>query len=317
MRRVYKVKETLDDVLTLQVKSIDLPRNGVIDSIALLAKITLSNSGSSDATVKMEDVLKAINEIRVVSNGNVVHYALRGTDIAYLNIYDTHGKALSLDDTVTVPANETKDVRFLIMLDAGQIHALIKDQLQIRVDWNTNVAENVSVNDASIKVTLDKEVYESAEEYVMTYSAGEYGEVFIEEPKVYAIEKSFNALGELTEVFELPVGSVLKRALLVFYDDTGARADIVDKYALVRTRPARIQLYKIDYETSRELDKVQYKLPSVPTGMTMFDYDKEVVFGGLDLREEASGTFKIALKTTNSGKLRYISHEVVPQAIRV
>ncbi|AHL23868.1 hypothetical protein [Thermococcus nautili] len=314
---MYKVKETLDDVLTLQVKSIDLPRNGVIDSIALLAKITLSNSGSSDATVKMEDVLKAINEIRVVSNGNVVHYALRGTDIAYLNIYDTHGKALSLDDTVTVPANETKDVRFLIMLDAGQIHALIKDQLQIRVDWNTNVAENVSVNDASIKVTLDKEVYESAEEYVMTYSAGEYGEVFIEEPKVYAIEKSFNALGELTEVFELPVGSVLKRALLVFYDDTGARADIVDKYALVRTRPARIQLYKIDYETSRELDKVQYKLPSVPTGMTMFDYDKEVVFGGLDLREEASGTFKIALKTTNSGKLRYISHEVVPQAIRV
>ena len=312
---MYKVKETLDDVLTLQVKSIDLPRNGVIDSIALLAKITLSNSGTSDATVSMEDVLKAINEIRVVSNGNVVHYALRGTDIAYLNIYDTHGKALSLDDTVTVPASGTKDVSFLIVLDAGQIHALIKDQLQIRVDWNTSITSDVSVSDASIKVTLDKEVYESAEEYVMAYSAGEYGEVFIEEPKVYAIEKSFNALGELTEVFELPVGSVLKRALLVFYDDTGARADIVDKYALVRTRPARIQLYKIDYETSRELDKVQYKLPSVPTGMTMFDYDKEVVFGGLDLREEASGTFKIALKTTNSGKLRYISHESVPQVI--
>ena len=314
---MYKVKETLDDVLTLQVKSIDLPRNGVIDSIALLARITLSNSGTSDATVSMEDVLKAINEIRVVSNGNVVHYALRGTDIAYLNIYDTHGKALSLDDTVTVPAGGSKEVKFLIVLDAGQIHALLKDQLQIRVDWNTSITSDVSVSDASIKVTLDKEVYESAEEYIMTYSAGEYGEVFIEEPKVYAIEKSFNALGELTEVFELPVGSVLKRALLVFYDDSGARADIVDKYALVRTRPARIQLFKIDYETSRELDKVQYKLPGVPTGMTMFDYDLEVVSGGLDLREEASGTFKIALKTTASGKLRYISHEVVPQAIRV
>jgi len=314
---MYKVKETLDDVLTLQVKSIDLPRNGVIDSIALLAKITLSNSGSSNATVKLEDVLKAINEIRVVSNGNVVHYALRGTDIAYLNIYDTHGKALSLDDTVTVPASGTQSVSFLIMLNAGQIHALIKDQLQIRVDWKTDLGNSISVSDASIKVTLDKEVYESAEEYVMAYSAGEYGEVFIEEPKVYAIEKSFNQLGELTEVFELPVGSVLKRALLVFYDDTGARADIVDKYALVRTRPARIQLYKIDYETSRELDKIQYKLPAVPAGMTMFDYDQEVVFGGLDLREEASGTFKIALKTTASGKLRYISHEIVPQAIRV
>jgi len=310
---VYKVKETLDDVLTLQVKSIDLPRNGVIDSIALLAKITLSNSGTSDATVSMEDVLKAINEIRVVSNGNVVHYALRGTDIAYLNIYDTHGKALSLDDTVTVPAGGSKEVKFLIVLDAGQIHALIKDQLQIRVDWNTNITSDVSVSDASIKVTLDKEVYESAEDYAMTYAGAEYGEIFIEEPKVYAIEKNFNALGELTEVFELPVGSVLKRALLVFYNDAGERADIVDKYALVRTRPARIQLYKIDYETSRELDKVQYKLPSVPTGMTMFDYDREVVFGGLDLREEASGTFKIALKTNAAGKIRYISHEVVPQ----
>ncbi|WP_297552400.1 hypothetical protein [Thermococcus sp.] len=310
---MYKVKETLDDVLTLQVKSIDLPRNGVIDSIALLAKITLSNSGTSDATVSMEDVLKAINEIRVVSNGNVVHYALRGTDIAYLNIYDTHGKALSLDDTVTVPAGGSKEVKFLIVLDAGQIHALIKDQLQIRVDWNTNITSDVSVSDASIKVTLDKEVYESAEDYAMTYAGAEYGEIFIEEPKVYAIEKNFNALGELTEVFELPVGSVLKRALLVFYNDAGERADIVDKYALVRTRPARIQLYKIDYETSRELDKVQYKLPSVPTGMTMFDYDREVVFGGLDLREEASGTFKIALKTNAAGKIRYISHEVVPQ----
>jgi len=312
---VYKVKETLDDVLTLQVKSIDLPRNGVIDSIALLAKITLSNGGSSDATVTMEDVLKAINEIRVVSNGNVVHYALRGTDIAYLNIYDTHGKALDLASTVTVPANGTQSVSFLIMLDAGQIHALIKDQLQIRVDWQTDLGNSVTVSDASIKVTLDKEVYESAEDYAITYAGAEYGEIFIEEPKVYAIEKAFNALGELTEVFELPVGSVLKRALLVFYDDTGTRADIVDKYALVRTRPARIQLYKIDYETSRELDKVQYKLPAVPTGMTMFDYDQEVVFGGLDLREEASGTFKIALKTTASGKLRYISHEIVPQVI--
>ncbi|WP_148882758.1 hypothetical protein [Thermococcus aciditolerans] len=312
---MYKVKETLDDVLTLQVKSIDLPRNGVIDSMALLAKITLSNGGAADATLTMEDVLKAINEIRVVSNGNVVHYALRGTDIAYLNVYDTHGKALDLASTVTVPTGGSQSVSFLIMLDAGQIHALIKDQLQIRVDWQTDLGNSVTVSDASIKVTLDKEVYESAEEYVMTYAGGEYGEVFIEEPKVYAIEKAFNALGELTEVFELPVGSVLKRALLVFYDDTGARADIVNKYALVRTRPARIQLYRIDYETSRELDKIQYKLPSVPAGMTMFDYDQEVVFGGLDLREEASGTFKIALKTSNSGKVRYISHEVVPQAI--
>lgn len=314
---MYKVKETLDDVLTLQVKSIDLPRNGVIDSIALLAKITLSNSGSSDATVSMEDVLKAINEIRVVSHGNVVHYALRGTDIAYLNIYDTHGKALSLDTQVTIASGKTQDVVFLIMLDAGQIHALIKDQLQIRVDWQTDLGNSITVSDASIKVTLDKEVYESAEEYIMAYSAGEYGEVFIEEPKVYAIEKSFNQLGELTEIFELPVGDVLKRALLVFYDTNGNRADIVDKYALVRTRPAKIQLYLIDYPTSRELDKVQYKLPAVPVGMTMFDYDKEVVFGGLDLREEASGTFKLALKTTAAGKMRYISHEIVPQTIRV
>ncbi|WP_297074164.1 hypothetical protein [Thermococcus sp.] len=313
---MYKVKETLDDVLTMQVKSVDIPRNGVIDSIALLANLTLSNSDTANAaTVSMEDVLKAINEIRVVSNGNVVHYALRGSDIAYLNVYDTHGKALNLDDTVSVPAGGTTNVQFLIMLDAGKIHALIKDQLQLKVEWNTNVADKVTLSDASIKITLDKEVYESGEEYVMAYAGPEYGEIFIEEPKVYAIEKSFNALGELTEIFELPVGSVLKRALLVFYDENGNRADIVDKYALVRTRPARIELYKIDYATSRELDKIQYKLSSVPTGMTMFDYDQEVIPGGLDLREEASGTFKIALKTSAAGKIRYISHEMNPQVI--
>lgn len=312
---MYKVKETLDDVLNLTVKSVDIPRNGVIDSIALLTKLTLSNGGTSAANVSMEDVLKAINEVRVVSNGNVVHYAVKGQDIAYLNIYDTHGKALDLSSTVSVPAGGTADVSFLMVLDAGKIHALIKDQLQIKVEWNTSIATDVTLSDAEVKITLDKEVYDSGTEYVIIYSAGEYNEIFIEEPKVYAIEKSFNALGELTEVFELPVGSVLKRALLAFYDDTGARADIVDKYALVRTRPARVQLYKIDYNTSRELDKVQYKLDSVPAGMTMFDYDREVVFGGLDLREESSGTFKIALKTTSAGKLRYISHEIVPQVI--
>lgn len=312
---MYKVKETLDDVLNLTVKSVDIPRNGVIDSIALLFKLTLSNAGDSDATVRMEDVLKAINEIRVVSNGNVVHYALKGTDIAYLNIYDAHGKALDLSATVTVPAGGTQSVQILMILDAGKIHALIKDQLQIKIEWNTSIDTDVTLSDAEAKITLDKEVYESGTEYVVIYGAGEYNEIFIEEPKVYAIEKNFNALGELTEIFELPVGSVLKRALLVFHDDTGARADIVDKYALVRTRPARIQLYKIDYNTSRELDKVQYKLDSVPAGMTMFDYDREVVFGGLDLREESSGTFKVALKTTGAGKLRYISHEIVPQVI--
>ncbi|WP_245612524.1 hypothetical protein [Palaeococcus ferrophilus] len=309
------MKETLDDVLNLTVKSVDIPRNGVIDSIALLANLTLSNAGASAANLTYDDVLKAINEIRVVSNGNVVHYALKGQDIAYMNIYDTHGKALDLSGTVSVPAGGSTSVSFLIILDAGKIHALIKDQLQAKVEWNTSIATDVTLSDAEVKITLDKEVYESGEEYVMTYAGAEWGEIFIEEPKVYAIEKSFNALGELTEVFELPVGSVLKRALLVFYDDTGARADIVDKYALVRTRPARIQLYKIDYNTSRELDKVQYKLSSVPTGMTMFDYDMEIWPGGLDMRDMPSGTFKIALKTTASGKVRYISHEVVPQLI--
>lgn len=297
------------------VKSVDIFCNGVIDSIVFFIKFMFFNSGVFDINVIMEDVFKVINEIRVVSNGNVVYYVFKGIDIGYLNIYDIYGKVFSFNDMVSVLVGGIQDVQFFMVFDVGKIYVFIKDQFQIKVEWNISVVINVSFSDVEVKIIFDKEVYESGSEYVVVYLVGDYGEIFIEELKVYVIEKVFNQFGEFMEVFEFLVGLVFKCVFMVFYDDIGVRVDIVDKYVFVRIRLVRIQFYKIDYNISCELDKVQYKFFSVLIGMIMFDYDCEVVIGGFDFCEESLGIFKIVFKIISVGKLRYISYEIVLQVI--
>lgn len=312
---MYMTKEILDKVLNLVIKEVDLPKSGVITSINLLAKLTVKNAGGSAWSGKMEDILNAIKEIRVVSDGNKIHYALKGTDIALMNWYDSAGKTVNLDDPVTIDAGASKTFTVLLFLDAGEIHALTKDDLAIKVDWNTSIATDVSLTDAEIKITVEKKVYESEEEYFMDYAVeSEEGfEVMIVEPKVVPKEVGFDQLSELQDAVKIPIGNVLKRAFLVFKDSSGARADVCEKYALIQAKSERKELYKMDYETSRELDKVQYMLSAVPAGVTVLDYDEEITQDGfgLDTRDVDSETYKLALKTSASGKLRYISHEYV------
>ena len=303
---VQKMKETLDEKITLTQKRIDLPRNGVIEKIALLFNLTLSNSDSANAaTVSMEEILKAIEEIRVVADANDIKYSLNGLDLAIMNYYDTAAKSVKLSDTVSVPAGGTANVSFLLVLNAGEIHALAKEQLNLSISFNKSVADNVSISDASVTVTLDNKVFEDANEWVAYYSG-----IFVE-PKVWTKEKSFETLNELADLMPIPVGSISLRGFLIVSDSTGARADIVDKYAIIQTRPRRTELMKVDWQTGQALDKVEYILDDPLTGVTVIDYDKELVPGGFDLRDAESGLYKLALKTSAAGKIRYLSHEAV------
>ena len=302
---VMKMKETLDDKITLSEKSIDLPRNGVIEKIALLFNLTLKNAGSSEWSGTYEDVLKAIEEIRVVADANDTKYALNGLDVAIMNYYDSASKSVKLSDSITVPASGTKNISFLLFLDAGEIHAVAKESLKLYVSFNTSVAENITIDNAEVVVTLDKLVFEDANEWVAYYSG-----IFVE-PKVWTKEKSFEQLNELADFMNIPTGAIAWRGFLTTYNDSGARADLIDKYAIIQTKPRRIDLMKVDWNTSKQLDKVEYKLDSVLEGVSVIDYDKELVEGGFDLRDAGTGTFKLALKTTGAGKVRYISHELV------
>lgn len=302
---VRKTKETLDDKITLSEKSIDLPRNGVIEKIALLFNLTLKNAGGSEWSGTYEDVLKAIEEIRVVADAGDIKYALNGLDVAIMNYYDSQSKSVKLDDSITISASGTKNISFLLFLDAGEIHAVAKESLKLHVSFNTTVATDVTIDSAEVVVTLDKLVFEDANEWVAYYSG-----IFVE-PKVWTKEKGFEQLNELADLMDIPTGAIAWRGFLTTYNDSGARADLIDKYAIIQTKPLRITLMKVDWDTSKELDKVEYKLDSVLTGVSIIDYDKELMEGGFNLTDADTGTFKLALKTTGAGKVRYISHELV------
>jgi len=302
---VRKTKETLDDKITLNITSIDLPRNGVIEKIALLFDITLHNAGSSAWNGTYEDVLKAIEEIRVVADANDTKYALNGLDVAIMNYYDSASRTLNPEDPVSVGAGADKEISFMLFLDAGRIHALAKEQLKLFIKFNTKVATDVSINGAEVTVTLDKLLFADAEEWYAYFNG-----VFIE-PKVWTDLVSFDQLSELKTVMNIPTGTISWRGFLIVQDSSGARADIIDKYAIKQTKPADITLMKVDWRTGQHLDKVEYMLDAPLTGVNVIDYDKELIDGGFNLINAEIGVFKLALKTTAQGRLRYLSHELV------
>jgi len=302
---VTKTKETLDKVITLSNNSIDLPRNGVIQNIALLFNVTLSNSGSSAWNGTLEDVLKAIDEIRVVADANDIKYALSGLDLAIMNYYDSGSKGIDLSQSISVDASETKEVTFMLFMKSGYIHAVAKESLALSVKFASSVATNVNISNAEVKITLDKLLFADAEEWY-SYFNGE----FIE-PKVWTKKADFSASTEITEILDIPVGAIAWRGFITIYDSDGARADIIDKYAVMQTKPRRIEVLKVDWKTGQELDKVEYHLDNVLSGVSIIDYDQEVVDGGLNLITADLGAFKLALKPTSAGSVRYISHELV------
>ena len=301
---MYSRKRTLSQKITNANKTIDLPRDAVIDAIILYCKIILKNAGADAYSGTYEDVLKAIKEVRVVSDGNNVHYALSGLDIAIMNYYDSAGKgAVNPDNAISIDAGASATFEFLLTLDAGDILALMKESLKLTVEFETSIATDVTLDNSEIEVTLDDDVYAPDEEIPI-----------VGEPKVYAIEKAFATLSEFSEVLELPVQTLLKRAILVFKDSGGSRSDSVcTKYGILQTSPERIEMYNIGYKTAVKLDKQEYDVDSTITGVSILDYGEEVTKDGLGLRawRVNKGDLMLALKTSADGKVRYISHEIV------
>jgi len=303
---MYSRKRTLTEKITYTNKTIDLPRDAVIDAILLRCYIVLTNNDTTNPfNGTYEDVLKAIKEVRVVSDGNNIHYALTGLDVAIMNYYDKASKSVNPDGAISVGAGASASFEVLLTLDAGDIVAVEKDSLKLTVEFETSIATNVSLdtNNSFVEVTLEEDVYATDEEIPITG-----------EPKVYSLEKSFGTLGELAEVLELPVDTLLHRAFLVFKDGTGARSDNVDeKYGIIQTSPERIELYNIGYNTARLYDKQEYNLDAALTGVSVLDYGEEVTKDGLGIRAWRlnKGDLQLALKTSANGSVRYISHEFV------
>lgn len=308
---MYSKKRTLSQKLNLTNRKIDLPRDAVIDVILLYCKLSLKNDGTNAFSGKMRDVLDALKEVRVVSDGNNIHYSLKGSDIAVINYYDNQGKGVDVDADVSIDAGATKEFDFLLMLDAGDILALTKDSLELSVDFEDAIddAGNVTVENAEIKITIEENVYTVAE-FASTYGANLE---FAAEPKIYAREKKFSLSNELVEVMELPVGTLLRKAFITFRDANGAVSDsLVEKYGIIITTPDRRELYTVDYKTAREYQKLMYLADPV-TGTVVLDYGAEITNDVYGVRawKFNKGDYQLGVKANAEGTLRYISYEFV------
>lgn len=310
---MYSKKRTLADNFTLNNKMIDIPRDAVIDKIMMWFSATLKNADDTDAwTGKKADLLKKIG-IRLVSDGNTVHYALTALDLAIMNFYEKQGVTINPDDSVMVQAGGETVISGLLVMDAGDILAITKDSLEMSLEFNTSMSGDpaVRIDDFTGKITIEENIYSTPAEFMATY--GQNRELSAE-PKVTTIVKSFESASELRETLELPTGTLLRKGYLVFADESEEIGGMApDTVGLIKTTPDRTEAYRIDYPTLREVNKDLFILKELIDGVSVLDYGAEITNDVFGIRGWTynKGDYQLSLKSSEPGKLRYISVEYV------
>lgn len=312
---MYSKIRTINDEITLAKTRIDIPRDAVIDEIYIQFSLTVANGGATEWTGTNEDVLKAIEEIRVVSDGSTVHYALSARDAVLLNTYNSpDGFAPDLAGAVSVGAGVSKEYTYAVRLDEGDILAVTKDNLEMKVIPNTAIDTDVSLAALTGEVSIVENVL-SPEEMIANY--GPHLE-FKAEPKVYALSGGVNVSTDLQSALDLPTGSLHRAALLCFVGADGKIGGVdPTKVGLVNTAPDRREVLHVDWSILRAQNGATYDLGGAPpAGVARLDYARDVTADGFGLRgwRFTKGDWQVAIKTSNAATLRYIclEHVVTP-----
>lgn len=313
---MYSKYRTLNQTLSLINTRIDLPRDAVIDQIILKMAVTVANAGVADWAGTNEAILRAIQEIRVVSDGSTVHYALSAADIALLNAYNSKaGFAPALGGPVAIDAAGSATLTYYLRLDEGDILAASKDSLEAKIVVNPTISADVTITALTATVTLVENVL-SPEEFVATYGPNlEYAA----EPKVYALSVPVSASSELTNVLDLPTGSLARAGLLQFIDPATGLAGGVDPTAigLINTSPDRREVLHVDFPTLQAINMAEYEGVIVPPatvplpGVALLNYAKDVTNDGYGLRgwRFTKGDWQLAARTASAATLRYVCLE--------
>lgn len=308
---MYSKYRTLSDLLTLNNTSIDIPRDAVVDQIVAKFAIKVKNAGTGAYSGVAESLLRAIQEIRVISDGSTVHYALSAADGAILNAYNSkHGFAADLEEAIAVPAGEEKTFTYTVRLDEGDILAASKNSLEMKIVVNPAVTADLSIVSLTGTVTIVENVMTPAEMLATYGPALEYRA----EPKVYCLSASVTASSEITSVLDLPTGALGRAGVLQFM--TGGLAGGVDpsKVGLIVTSPDRRELLNVDWPTLRAINASEYDLGgAAPVGVALINYAKDVTADGYGLRgwRYTKGDYQIVAKTEKAATLRYICIEHV------
>lgn len=312
---MYSKYRTLNQVLSLINTRIDLPRDAVIDQLILKVVATVANAGQNAYAGTNEAILRAIQEIRVVSDGSTVHYALSGADIALLNAYNSKaGFAPALGGPVAIDAAGSETLTYYLRLDEGDILAASKDSLEAKIVVNPTIAADVTITALTVTVTLVENVL-TPEEFVATYGPNlEYAA----EPKVYALSVPVTASSELSNVLDLPTGSLARAGMLQFINPATGLAGSVDPTAigLINTSPDRREVLHVDFPTLQAINTSEYDLGAALPGVALLNYGKDVTNDGFGLRgwRFTKGDWQIAAKGANAATLRYVCLEHVVNA---
>jgi hypothetical protein len=298
------------DKFTMSNKKIDLPRDAVIDRVFVnfTGKITNVNPTTPSALI-MADLLDKITDMRIVSDGNTVHYSVKALDLAILNYYDSQGKTANPDAAFTAAANGDTTFTFMVICDQGDILALTKESLEFSININPVVNADCTITDLTGLVSIEENVY-SPGEFQATYGAGLE---MAAEPKIVAMEKAFNMSEELAEFFEIPTGTLNRRAVLTSYSTAGVRAaSEPSKIGIIVTTPDRREVFTLDYTSMKEINRRSY-LCTPLNGVVLIDYGNEITNDTFGLRgwKFQKGDYQVACKAAAAGKIRYLSCEYV------
>lgn len=309
---MYSKIRTLTDEITLAKTRIDIPRDAVIDEFYINLAVTVANAGATEWTGTNEGILKAIEEIRIVSDGSTVHYALSAVDAVVLDAYNSpKGYTPDLKGAVSVGAGASKTFTYMFRLDEGDILAASKDNLEMKVILNPTIAEKVSVAALTGEVSIVENVL-SPQEMVANYGANLE---FAAEPKVYALSDKVNVSTDLQSVLDLPTGSLHRAAVLCFVGANGLLGGVdPTKVGLINTSPDRREVINVEWATLRAFNAAYYDLGgAAPAGVAMLNYAKDVTADGFGLRawRFTKGDWQVAIKSANAATLRYICLEHV------
>ena len=312
---MYSKYRTLSQTLSLINTRMDLPRDAVIDQLVLKIAVTVANAGVAAYAGTNEAILRAIQEIRVVSDGSTVHYALSGADIALLNKYNSkNGFAPALGGPVAIDAAGNVTLTYFLRLDEGDILAASKDSLEAKIVVNPTITADVTISALTCTVTLVENVL-SPEEFITSYGPNLE---FAAEPKVYALTVPVTASTELTDVLDLPTGSLARAGLLQFLNPVTGLAGAVNPTAigLLNTSPDRREVLHVDFPTLQAINVSEYDLGAALSGVAMLNYAKDVTNDGYGLRgwRFTKGDWQVAARTANAATLRYVCLEHVVNA---
>ena len=118
------------------------------------------------------------------------------------------------------------------------------------------------------------------------------------------------AASELTNVLDLPTGSLARAGLLQFLNPVTGLAGGVDPTAigLLNTSPDRREVLHVDFPTLQAINVSEYDLGAALSGVAMLNYAKDVTNDGYGLRgwRFTKGDWQLAAKGSNVANLRYV-----------